>query len=106
MEELLAAGGTAVAANQVLYNLTRRGIEYDLLPWQQAHGMPIMAYSPVEQGRLAEHRDLERIAKARGVDAGADRARLQPRPRRRDLDPQGERSRPMCARTAPPPTSS
>jgi diketogulonate reductase-like aldo/keto reductase len=67
MEELLAAGGTAVAANQVLYNLTRRGIEFDLLPWQAAHKIPIMAYSPVEQGRLAKHHDLDRIANARGV---------------------------------------
>lgn len=67
MEEVLAAGGTSVATNQVLYNLTRRGIEFDLLPWQKAHGVPIMAYSPVEQGRLARHRDLERIAKARSV---------------------------------------
>jgi diketogulonate reductase-like aldo/keto reductase len=67
MEELLAAGGQGVAANQVLYNLTRRGIEYDLLPWQQRHRVPIMAYSPVEQGRLADHRALEKIAKARGA---------------------------------------
>ena len=67
MEELLAVGGQGVAANQVLYNLTRRGIEYDLLPWQQSHGVPIMAYSPVEQGRLADHRALEKLAKARGV---------------------------------------
>ncbi|MGX4643950.1 hypothetical protein [Massilia sp. SYSU DXS3249] len=32
MEELLGLpGGDAVAANQVLYNLTRRGIEFDLV---------------------------------------------------------------------------
>jgi diketogulonate reductase-like aldo/keto reductase len=67
MEEALSVGGTAVAANQVLYNLTRRGIEYDLLPWQKSHSIPIMAYSPVEQGRLASNRGLERIASARGV---------------------------------------
>jgi diketogulonate reductase-like aldo/keto reductase len=69
MEEVLSVGGAAVAANQVLYNLTRRGIEYDLLPWQKSHGIPIMAYSPVEQGRLAKHREIERIAKARGVSS-------------------------------------
>jgi diketogulonate reductase-like aldo/keto reductase len=43
----LAAGG-AVATNQVLYNLARRGIEWDLLPWCREHGMPVMAYSPLE----------------------------------------------------------
>jgi diketogulonate reductase-like aldo/keto reductase len=64
MEELLAAGGTAVAANQVLYNLARRGVEYDLFPWQAARKIPTMAYSPVEQGRLAHHRELARIAEA------------------------------------------
>ena len=62
MEELLAAGGTAVAANQVLYNLTRRGIEHDLFDWQSKRNIPTMAYSPVEQGRLAHHRELARIA--------------------------------------------
>jgi diketogulonate reductase-like aldo/keto reductase len=64
MEELVGAGGGAVAANQVLYNLTRRGIEYDLFPWLAARHIPVMAYSPVEQGRLAGHRDLRRIAEA------------------------------------------
>jgi diketogulonate reductase-like aldo/keto reductase len=48
-------GGSAVAADQVLYNLTRRGIEYDLLPWLREHGLPVMAYSPIEQGRLLAH---------------------------------------------------
>ena len=53
MNELNAlAGGSAVAANQVLYNLTRRGIEFDLLPQCAAGGVPLMAYSPIEQGRL------------------------------------------------------
>lgn len=70
MDEVLAApGGKNVAANQVLYNLTRRGIEYDLLPWQAAHKVPIMAYSPVEQGRLARGRALEAIAKAHNATA-------------------------------------
>ncbi|MDO8359127.1 MAG: aldo/keto reductase [Devosia sp.] len=62
MEKLLAAGGSAVASNQVLYNLTRRGIEYDLLPWSAKHKVPIMAYSPIEQGRLAKNRALAEIA--------------------------------------------
>jgi diketogulonate reductase-like aldo/keto reductase len=62
MEELLAAGGEDVATNQVLYNLGRRGIEYDLVPWQMQHRVPLMAYSPIEQGRLARHRSLSDIA--------------------------------------------
>ena len=69
MEALLAAGGGAVATNQVLYNPTRRGIEYDLLPWHDAHGIPVMAYSPIEQGRLLRHRALDRIAAAHGATA-------------------------------------
>ncbi|WP_175105831.1 aldo/keto reductase [Pararobbsia alpina] len=53
MEELRElAGGDRVQTNQVLYNLSRRGIEYDLLPWSIEHGVPVMAYSPIEQGRL------------------------------------------------------
>jgi len=58
------AGGTAVASNQVLYNLTRRGIEYDLMPWSTQRTMPIMAYSPLEQGRLMEAPEIGRIAAA------------------------------------------
>jgi diketogulonate reductase-like aldo/keto reductase len=63
MEELSELrGGNHVQTNQVLYNLTRRGIEYDLLPWCKEHAIPIMAYSPVEQGRLLDHHALQRIA--------------------------------------------
>jgi diketogulonate reductase-like aldo/keto reductase len=69
LDEVLAAGGKNVAANQVLYNLTRRGIEHDLLPWQARHKVPIMAYSPVEQGRLANNRALEAIGKKHNVTA-------------------------------------
>jgi diketogulonate reductase-like aldo/keto reductase len=65
MEELMdVPGGNNCAANQVLYNLARRGIEYDLLPWCRDHGIPVMAYSPIEQGRLAHHPDLIHLAKA------------------------------------------
>ncbi|HEY4201723.1 MAG TPA: aldo/keto reductase [Devosiaceae bacterium] len=64
MEELAGVGGgDAVAANQVLYNLTRRGIEFDLLPWSAGRQVPVMAYSPIEQGRLLGHRELSRIAR-------------------------------------------
>lgn len=68
LEELYGlAGGTAVATNQVLYNLARRGIEYDLLPGCRKRGMPIMAYSPMEQGRLTGHPELRRIAATHAI---------------------------------------
>jgi diketogulonate reductase-like aldo/keto reductase len=68
MQELMrASGGDAVSTNQVLYNLTRRGIEYDLLPQAQAHGLPLMAYSPIEQGRLTEYPEVQDIADKHGV---------------------------------------
>lgn len=60
-------GGEQVATNQVLYNLTRRGIEFDLLPQSQKRGLPIMAYSPVEQGRLAGNAALRMVAARHGV---------------------------------------
>lgn len=61
------AGGAACATDQVLFNLTRRGIEWDLLPWASRHGMPIMAYSPIEQAGLARDPRLTRLARALGV---------------------------------------
>lgn len=68
MDELVSVeGGENVAANQVLYNLTRRGPEHNLLPWQARRKVPLMAYSPVEQGRLARHRSLEAIAQKHAV---------------------------------------
>jgi diketogulonate reductase-like aldo/keto reductase len=67
MGELIAAtGGQNVAANQVLYNLTRRGIEWDLLPWAQARRLPVMAYSPIEQADLIGRRELAELAFAHG----------------------------------------
>jgi len=61
-------GGDKVATNQVLYNLTRRGIEFDLLPDALAQGLPLMAYSPVEQGRLAGNAPLRAVAARHGVN--------------------------------------
>jgi diketogulonate reductase-like aldo/keto reductase len=55
-------GGPAPETDQVLYNLMRRGIEYDLMPWCEQHDMPIMAYSPLERGRLLEAPEIRRIA--------------------------------------------
>jgi diketogulonate reductase-like aldo/keto reductase len=54
--------GDQVATDQVLYNLTRRGIEYDLLPWCRERKMPLMAYSPIEQGRMLKHKTLRDVA--------------------------------------------
>jgi len=65
MVELAAlekVGGNRVATNQVLYNLTRRGVEYDLLPWCGSRGLTLMAYSPLEQGRLTGRKALHAIA--------------------------------------------
>lgn len=62
LEELTTAGGSACATNQVLYNLVRRGPEYNLLPYMAARGMPLMAYSPIEQGRLPDHPVLNDVA--------------------------------------------
>jgi diketogulonate reductase-like aldo/keto reductase len=55
-------GGEEIATNQVLYNLMHRGIEWDLLPWCRERGIPIMAYSPVEQRALLDHPELNLIA--------------------------------------------
>jgi diketogulonate reductase-like aldo/keto reductase len=52
---LQVRGGRAVEADEVLYNLMRRGIEWDLLPWCVQSGVPLIAYSPIEQGRLVGH---------------------------------------------------
>jgi len=63
MEELIVvAGGDDVGTDQVLYNLQYRGIEFDLLPWCERRGVPIMAYSPIEQGRLLTHPALRSVA--------------------------------------------
>ncbi|MGO1303680.1 MAG: aldo/keto reductase, partial [Sphingomonas parapaucimobilis] len=62
MEELVASGGEGCQTDQILYNLTRRGPEYDQIPWLARHQMPVMAYSPVEQGRLVAHPGLVQMA--------------------------------------------
>jgi len=70
MKEAIAlSGGEAIATNQVLYNLTRRGIELNLLPWCEKQAIPIMAYSPIEQGRLLKDQTLEKIATAHEMSA-------------------------------------
>lgn len=68
MDEWYACkGGGALAANQILYNLSRRGVEWDVLPQCQKRGVPVMAYSPLEQGRLAGEPVLSQIAARHGV---------------------------------------
>ena len=63
MENLaeIAAKGH-IATNQILYNLSRRGPEFDLIPWCENHNIPVMAYAPIEQGRIMKNRDLLDIA--------------------------------------------
>ena len=68
MEELLEAGGRACAANQVLYNPGRRGPEFDLFPALRQQGIPVMAYSPIEQARLPRGGALGKVAAKHGVD--------------------------------------
>lgn len=68
MRELASVpGGDACAANQLLYNLSRRGIEWDLLPWLRERSMPVMAYSPIEQARLLRHQGLQDLARRHGM---------------------------------------
>ncbi len=64
MEEFYSiSDGNTCAANQVLYNLTRRGIEFDLIPWCRKNNIPVIAYSPVEQARLHNNKLLSEIAR-------------------------------------------
>lgn len=68
MRELWSVpGGPAVTTNQLLYNLSRRGIEWDLLPWLRERDVPVMAYSPIEQARLLDEPGLQAFAVRHGV---------------------------------------
>lgn len=60
-------GGDAVATDQVLYSLARRGVEWDLQPWLRERGIPVMAYSPVDQGRLLRNDKLAAFAQRHGM---------------------------------------
>src|SRR6266851_4081604 len=74
MEDLFRAShGDRCATNQVLYNLGNRGIEQDLLPWCERHGMPVMAYSPLGGAGAGLLRDptLARIGAAHNCPAAA-----------------------------------
>ena len=68
MQKLLSVpGGHAVATNQLLYNLARRGLEWELLPWLRERRIPIMAYSPIEQAKLTLDPKLVDFARRHGM---------------------------------------
>src|SRR5215831_5617668 len=72
MEDLFRVShGDRCATNQILYNLDNRGVEHDLLPWCEQHGMPVMAYSPLGGAGASLLRDstLARIGAAHGCSA-------------------------------------
>ena len=62
-------GGDEIVTNQVFYNLSHRGVEWDLLPWCRMRGLPVMAYSPLDEGKLAKNRKLKPIADRHNVSA-------------------------------------
>jgi diketogulonate reductase-like aldo/keto reductase len=71
MKEWMALkGGNAVQANQVLYNLATRGVDFDLLPWQAEREIPLMAYSPLAQGRIPKSDTLKAVAARHGATVG------------------------------------
>ncbi|MFF0510254.1 aldo/keto reductase [Streptomyces sp. NPDC004250] len=59
--------GASPQTDQMLYNLSRRGPEHSLLPRCRELSIPVMAYSPVEQGRLLGHPALRDVAAAHGA---------------------------------------
>ena len=67
LEALAGDEAAGCAANQVYYSLTARGVEFDLLAWQAERGMPLMAYSPIDQGALAGERRLAAVAARHGA---------------------------------------
>jgi len=71
MKEWLALNGTGGAqgtqANQVLYNVGARGIDFDLIGWQAERGIPVMAYSPLAQGSLPKAKGLQAVAARHGA---------------------------------------
>jgi diketogulonate reductase-like aldo/keto reductase len=70
MQELLGVkGGAACAANQVYYSLGERGAGFDLLPWLQRQTMPLMAYCPIDRGRVAADAALQQVADRHGATA-------------------------------------
>src|ERR1700731_4236872 len=60
-------GGETVTADQVLYNLSRRGPEWDLAPWCRERGVAIMAYTPLGTGGMLGNPALAEIARRRNA---------------------------------------
>jgi len=69
LDELGAASAARCAVNQVYYSASRRGIEFDLLPEQRKRNIPVMAYCPIDEGKLARSADLAAIGKRHGASA-------------------------------------
>lgn len=67
LAEWTVAAGEPPASNQILYNLSRRGPENAVIPWCRGQGCTVMAYSPVEQGRMIGDPRLSEIARGLGV---------------------------------------
>lgn len=68
LDDMQELGAPACATNQVLYNPEERGVEFDLLPWQQKQGMPLMAYCPLGQGgALLTDAALQQVAQRHGA---------------------------------------
>lgn len=67
LEEAAACDRGLTASNQILYNLARREAEWAVLPWCRQHGMPVMAYCPLDQGRLVRRPELRRVAERVGA---------------------------------------
>jgi diketogulonate reductase-like aldo/keto reductase len=87
-------GGDQAQTDQILYNLVRRGPEYALLPWLSAHGIPVMAYSPIEQGRLLGHPVLIEVAQRHSATPCPDRTGMGTGARRRQRHPAQRNTRP------------
>jgi diketogulonate reductase-like aldo/keto reductase len=70
LDELLRLpASTGCAANQVYYSLSERGIEFDLLPRMQQQRMPLMAYCPIDGGRITQHARLAKLAASLSISA-------------------------------------
>lgn len=62
MEDAARLDKGLTGSNQVLYCLSRRGPEFDLLPLMRRKSIPLMAYSPLDQGRLLTKPALKKLA--------------------------------------------
>jgi diketogulonate reductase-like aldo/keto reductase len=73
LDELLdVAGDGRIACNQVLYHLQERAIEHAVIPWCQAHGVAVVAYSPFGHDDFPSPQSkagqlLQKIADAHGA---------------------------------------